>query len=145
MGAKVNITSIPGYFPLRHDPTLQELFQSNASELLGRDRVLVIPSERNRGGSTDMGDLSQIMPACHPYTAGAVGTGHSKDHSINDYDLAVINPAKIMAMVTIDLLADGGAGAKAVLTKTRPAMTKDQYVAFQRSRARVDKFDGSAL
>ena len=145
VGAKVNITSIPGYFPLRHDPTLQELFQSNASELLGRDRVLVIPSERNRGGSTDMGDLSQIMPACHPYTAGAVGTGHSKDHSINDYDLAVINPAKIMAMVTIDLLADGGAGAKAVLTKTRPAMTKDQYVAFQRSRARVDKFDGSAL
>ena len=35
VGAKVKITNIPGYLPMRHDPMMQGLFQSNASELLG--------------------------------------------------------------------------------------------------------------
>jgi len=145
VGAKVKITDIPGYFPLRHDPTLQDLFHSNAAYLLGRDRILVMPEGRNRGGSTDMGDLSQIMPVCHPYTGGATGPGHSKEYSINDYEQAVINPAKIMVMVVIDLLAEGATKAQEVLRKASPAMTKEEYVAFQRQRARVEEFDGSEL
>ena len=143
VGAKVRITNIPGYFPLRHDPSLQELFQSNATILLGRDRISVIPRDKNRGGSTDMGDLSQIMPVCHPYTGGASGPGHSKEYTIKDYERAVINPAKIMAMVTIDLLADGAVKASEVLAKHVPAMTKDEYVEFQRGRATISEYDGS--
>ncbi|MCE2403701.1 MAG: amidohydrolase [Dehalococcoidia bacterium] len=142
VGAKVRITTIPGYFPLRHDPTLRDLFRSNAQEVVGRDRVLVISTSRNRGGSTDMGDLSQIMPICHPWTAGAAGPGHSKDYLIRDYDQAVINPAKIMAMVVIDLLAEDALGARKVLSESRPSMTKDQYISFQRQRAAVVDFDG---
>ena len=145
VGAKVEITNIPGYFPLRHDPTLQELFHANATHLLGRDRVTVMPDTRNRGGSTDMGDLSQIMPVCHPYAGGATGPGHSKEYIVQDYEKAVMNPAKIMAMAVIDLLAEGGAKAKEVLAETRPAMTKDEYVSFQRQRASVEVFDGSEL
>ena len=143
VGAKVIITNIPGYFPLRHDPILQELFHGNATYLLGRDRISVMPESRNRGGSTDMGDLSQIMPVCHPYASGATGPGHSKEYAIKDYEHAVINPAKIMAMVVIDLLADGAAKGRDVLEKARPPMTKDEYVAFQRPRAVVEEFDGS--
>ena len=145
VGATVKITSIPGYFPLRHDATLQELFLANASRLLGGDRVLVVSRDRNRGGSTDMGDLSQIMPVCHPYTAGSMGAGHSKEYYVKDYEQAVVNPAKIMAMVVIDLLADGGAKARAVLAGGSPLMTRDEYVALQRQRARVEEFDGSNL
>ena len=143
VGARVRITNIPGYLPLRHDPNLQDLFQSNATYLLGRDRTSVLPPNRNQGGSTDMGDLSQIMPVCHPYTGGASGPGHSKEYTISDYERAVINPAKIMAIVVIHLLADGAAKAREVLAKARPAMTKDEYVPFQRQRARVEEFDGS--
>ena len=143
VGAKVKITNIPGYFPMRHDPTLQELFCANSTSLLGRDRISVVPSDSNRGGSTDMGDLSQIMPVCHPYTAGAKGPGHSKEYIINDYERAVINPAKIMAMVVIDLLAEGATRAQEVLAKFQPAMTKDEYLAFQRQVAHVEEFDGS--
>ena len=91
---------------MRHDADLQELFRVNATRLMGEDTILVIPARRNRGGSTDMGDLSHIMPACHPYTSGAEGQGHSKEYVITDYEQAVVNPAKIMAMVVIDLLAD---------------------------------------
>ena len=143
VGAKVRITTIPGYFPLRHDPALQDLFRSNAEELVGRDKVLIMSTDRNRGGSTDMGDLSQIMPVCHPWTSGAAGAGHSKDYLIRDYDQAVINPAKIMAMVVIDLLAEGAQGARKVLAGSRPNMTKDQYVSFQRQRATVLDYDGA--
>ncbi len=143
VGAKVKITTIPGYFPLCQDLALQELFQNNATLLLGRDRVSVMPQGMNRGGSTDMGDLSQIMPVCHPYTAGATGPGHSKDYMVSDYGRAVINPAKIMAMVVIDLLAEGAAKAQEVLAKSKPNMTTDEYVNFQRQRARVEEFDGA--
>ena len=144
VGAKVRITTIPGYFPLHHDPTLQDLFRSNAQALVGRDKVLIISTSRNRGGSTDMGDLSQIMPVCHPWTSGAAGPGHSKDYLVQDYEQAVINPAKIMAMVVIDLLAEDAQGAKKVLSGSRPNMTKDKYVSFQRQRATVLDFDGAA-
>ena len=144
VGASVNITTIPGYLPMRHDTKLQDIFRRTAVDLVGEQATLVMPARRNRGGSTDMGDLSHIMPACHPYTAGAVGPGHSKEYIITDYESAVIVPAKIMAMVVIDLLADGAKRAKEVKTNHRPLMTKQAYVKFQRERAEITQFDGAA-
>ena len=144
VGASVNITTIPGYLPMRHDTKLQDIFRRTAVELLGESATLVMPARRNRGGSTDMGDLSHLIPACHPYASGAVGPGHSKEYVITDYESAVIAPAKIMAMVVIDLLADGAKRAKEVKASHRPAMTKRAYIKFQRERAEVTEFDGAA-
>ena len=144
VGAKVEITTIPGYLPMRHDTKLQDIFRRTAIDLIGEHATLVMPARRNRGGSTDMGDLSHIMPSCHPYTAGAVGPGHSSEYLITDYESAVINPAKIMAMVTIDLLADGAKQAKAVKANHRPLLNKQSYVKFQRARAETIVFDGAS-
>jgi len=144
VGAKVNITTIPGYLPMRHDTKLQDIFRRTAVDLLGEPATLVMPARRNRGGSTDMGDLSHLMPACHPYAAGAVGPGHSSEYVITDYESAVIVPAKIMAMVVIDLLANGATKAKEVKANHRPLMSKQSYVKFQRERAEVSEFDGTA-
>jgi amidohydrolase len=144
VGASVNITTIPGYLPMRQDLKLQEIFRRTAVGLVGENSTLVMPARRNRGGSTDMGDLSHLIPACHPYTAGAVGPGHSKEYVITDYESAVIVPAKIMAMVVIDLLADGAKRAKEIKSSHRPAMSKQAYVKFQRERAEVTEFDGAA-
>ncbi len=144
VGASVKITTIPGYLPMRHDPNLQDLFQRNAADLVGEAHIMVMPARRNRGGSTDMGDLSHLMPVCHPYTSGAVGPGHSKEYLITDYEAAVVNPAKLMAMVAIDLLADGGATGQEVVRAHRPAMRKAAYVKFQRERAQVAQFNGGA-
>ena len=144
VGASVNITTIPGYLPMRHDTKLQEIFRRTAVDLLGERFTLVMPARRNRGGSTDMGDLSHLIPACHPYAAGAVGPGHSKEYIITDYESAVIVPAKIMAMVVIDLLADGAKRAKEIKANHRPLMTKQAYIKFQRERAEVTDFDGAA-
>jgi metal-dependent amidase/aminoacylase/carboxypeptidase family protein len=145
VGASVSITNIPGYLPMRHDQQLLEVFRDNAKGLLDEQRVLMMPSSRNRGGSTDMGDLSHILPAIHPYTGGAQGPGHSSEYLITDYQQAVINPAKIMAMSVIDLLADNAAKGRQVMSSFRPAMTRSAYLNFQRQRAEVLEYDGAGV
>ena len=145
VGAQVEITTIPGYLPMRNDPKLQDIFRANAHEIVGEKATMVMPSSRNRGGSTDMGDLSNLIPAIHPYTGGATGPGHSKSYVITDYETAVVNPAKIMAMAVVDLLADGAKQAKEIKSSHRAAMSRSAYLRFQRERARTLRFDGAAM
>ena len=134
LGAKVRIVTVPGYLPIRHDRTMTALFQANAERLVGTGSVIRHPWDRVRGGSTDMGDLSQIMPVIHPYSGGARGMGHAADYVVDDYDRAVIQPAKVMAMTAIDLLANGATGASDVLSNSKPPMTKAQYLRHQSAR-----------
>ena len=142
MGAKVEIVTIPGYLPMINSTNMADLFKQNAMELVGDSNVATHPDGRNRGGSTDMGDLSHVMPAIHPYTGAASGAGHGADYLIQDYDQAVINPAKAMAMTVIDLLAGEAEKAKEVLAKSPPKMTKDQYVQLQEGRLSNELYEG---
>ena len=132
LGAKVRITTVPGYMPMTQDQHLVRLFKENATQLVGAEGIGTIG---HRTGSTDMGDVSLVMPVVHPYAGGAVGTGHGADYQIVDYDNAVINAAKALAATCIDLLADGAAEAQRVKEEFRPRFTKDEYLAFVRSLA----------
>jgi amidohydrolase len=138
IGARVRIKTIPGYLPIRNDQELGALFKANAVALVGEEGVAQIG---HRTGSTDMGDVSQLIPAIHPYAGGAKGISHGADYVVEDYQLAVINPAKAMAMTVIDLLADGAAGAGRVLARHRPAMTKNDYLRFMRSLAQEKVYE----
>ena len=125
LGAAVEITTLPGYLPLHHDPNLVKLFRANAVEVVGADRV------RDKGhgsGSTDMGDISHILPSVHPYAGGAAGAGHGADYRIEDYARVVQNPAKAMAMTVIDLLTDGAREAKRVQAEFTPHMSRQEYL-----------------
>ena len=144
VGASVSITNIPGYLPMRHNQQLLDVFRANALRIIDEKRFTVMPPSRNRGGSTDMGDVSHIIPSIHPYTAGAQGPAHSAEYVITNYAQAVLNPAKIMAMSVIDLLADHAAQGKQVVSSFRPAMSRGAYLNFQRQRAAVTEYDGAA-
>lgn len=137
VGAKVRIITMPGYMPLRSNPQLAALFQANAELVVGKGNVAL---SRHRAGSTDMGDLSQIMPAIHPYAGGATGLTHGSDYLVQDYRLAILNPAKIMAMTLVDLLADGATGAQRVLDQSNPSLTKEAYLSLMRGLAREEEF-----
>jgi amidohydrolase len=139
VGGKVRITTLPGYLPIINDPNLQELYRANAISVVGEDEV---GERRHSTGSTDMGDVSQIMPVIHPYAGGATGTSHGSDYLIQDYELAVINPAKAMAMMVVDLLADGAAKGREVLSKSKPRMTKQEYLAFMESLLKEEEYEG---
>lgn len=140
VGGSVKINTLPGYLPLSGDRNLQAVLRRNAESLLGKRKV--VPPGRHGTGSTDMGDISQIMPAVHPYAAGATGTSHGDDYVIEDYRQAVINPAKVMAMSVVDLLADGAANARQVIGRHKPKMTKQQYLDLMESLRSEELFEG---
>jgi hypothetical protein len=108
---------------------MEGLVATTAATLVGADQV---KRTGHSGGCTDMGDVSHIMPVLHPYMGGARGTGHGADYAIVDPILAYVAPAKALAAMAIDLLADGGTGAREVLGRGRPRMTREDYLAFQR-------------
>ncbi len=132
VGAGVRIQTIPGYMPLAQDRLMNEIFRPNAAALVGAEGVGHVA---HRTGSTDMGDISQIMPAIHPYVGGATGLGHGADYVVRDYQLAVITAAKAMAATVVDLLAEGAGSANQVVAEHRPEMTRPDYLKFMRSLA----------
>ena len=137
LGASVEIDTLPGYLPLDCDRTMARYFKDNAVALVGAEHYR---EAGHRAGSTDMGDLSQVIPVLHPYMGGARGTGHAADFEIADEDLAYVAPAKALAMMAIDMLADGAEGAREVLAKARPRLSRERYLALQRGMARREVF-----
>jgi len=141
LGAGVEIETLPGYMPMTCDPQMERRFRENAAALVGEEHYRQIG---HRTGSTDMGDLSQVMPVLHPYVGGARGTGHGADFEIVDKPLTYLVTAKALAAMVVDLLADAAAGAREVLAKAKSPMTREQYLAFQRRLARRELYDGGA-
>jgi amidohydrolase len=143
MGASVEVQAVAGYHALEQNPILQKTFASNAELILGRDSVSLVPDGQTHGGSTDMGDLSTIMPVVHPYANSASGVGHGDDYVIEDYDRAVVAPAKVMTATILELLGDNAKLARETLDKHKPAMTVNQYVNLQRERFTTETYDPS--
>jgi len=139
LGAKVEIETLPGYMPMTCDQNMARLFKETATALVGEEHYRQIG---HRTGSTDMGDLSMVMPVLHPYIGGAQGTGHAADFRITDNALAYLTNAKALAAMAVDLLANGAAGARDVLTKATPPMTRESYLAFQRGIAKRETYEG---
>ena len=137
VGGQVEITTIPGYLPLRQNVTMNEMYRANAVSLVGESNMGV---RRHGTGSTDMGDVSQLMPAIHPYVGGATGLGHGNNYVVRDYGLAVVTAAKALADTVVDLLADGAEGAGKVLANHQPAMTKDEYLQLMRGLAKEELY-----
>ena len=141
IGAQVLITTLPGYLPILNDDTLEEVYRPNAEALVGADDVTKAP---HRTHSTDMGDLSQIMPVYHPNVRAATGIGHGNDYVIEDWELGVLTAAKAMAMTVIDLLADGAQGALRVKEAFQPALTPSDYLSLMRSYLGEELYTGEA-
>ena len=139
VGASVDIDTIPGYAPLSQDATLTDLYVSNAAALVGADDIARMG---HRSGSTDMGDISQIMPAIHPYVAAATGKAHGNDYVVQDYDLAVITAGKAMATTIVDLLYDGAQKATSILRDFDGGMSRQQYLARLRSTYSEETYAG---
>jgi len=107
-GCEASFTWIePAYADLQSSPILEELFTNNAAAL-GR----VLGSSGIDGeviGSTDMGNVSHVVPTIHPLLAVAPrGTGIHTDGftehaAAPSGDAAVIDGAKAMAMTIADL------------------------------------------
>ena len=140
VGAQVKIQTIPGYMPLQQNKAMAEIFRANAAVLVGEENVGYVD---HRGGSTDMGDISHLMPVIHPYVGGATGLSHGATYVIEDYSLAVIKGAKALAYTVIDLLADYASQGNNIVGDQRPDMSIPEYLKFMRDLASEEVFDGA--
>ena len=142
IGCQVEIQTVPGYMPLINNPGLAEVFKENASRLFGADEYRDYP---HGGGSTDAGDLSHLMPVLHPVMTGARGGAHTAGWHIADPDAGYLAPAKTLAMMAIDLLADDAAIGRRILEEHRPASTKKSYLQEQKALFHTEFFDGGKV
>ena len=139
LGAQVEIDTLPGYMPLKNDPDLKEIFLENSRALFGEEECCEVG---HRTGSTDMGDISHIMPSLHPWMSGAGGPSHSAEYQITDKEMIYLAPAKSLAMMAVDLLFGDAGQAKSVLKNHKPVMTPKEYLAFQEKVFRTEHYDG---
>jgi amidohydrolase len=97
------------YAPLRNNLALAKLFQQNMQSL-GRRVLLAEPVKAF--GSTDMGNVSQIVPSIHPHVAIAPKevTTHSPEFAQAAASEAgikgMLDSAKALAMTIVDLVAN---------------------------------------
>jgi len=109
IGCQLKFEVTPGYKEIIPNKILAGLFKSNLESL---GRVVVDPDPNERMGSTDMGDISHMVPSIHPYLAIAPETvaGHTlefREYCISESGKsAMMDAAKALAMTAVDLLID---------------------------------------
>jgi amidohydrolase len=99
----------PHYESMIPNSKLADLAEANMAAL----GIEVVPPEPNErmGGSTDMGNVSQVVPSLHPLIA--IGPEEMGFHTAEFCEAAgsplghegMVNAAKMMAMTAVDLLA----------------------------------------
>lgn len=96
------------YAPINHDETLANLWDQNL-ELTGRT---VDSSTGLGGGSTDMGNVSQVVPSIHPMMTFIGETAPAHNHEFTRAavtpaaDSALIDGATTMSATVIDVASD---------------------------------------
>lgn len=126
VGAETEIIELPGYMPVVQCDKLNELMYDNLKTLVGDDVMMVCPGFG--GGSTDQGDVSQLIPSIQSYFAGVSGGLHAKNFCMVDKELTMVTSAKAMICLVIDLLYDGAAAGKDVKNGFKPALSKEEYL-----------------
>ena len=129
LGAQIEIVDTPGYAPHVNDTGMIRLCHDAAVMAMPGTEFPV--SETFSSGSTDMGDLSCIMPIVHPYAGGAVGTSHGNDYRIADPEAACVQNAKWQLCMLKLLLEKNAERAKAILADFTPLFaSKEAYLSF---------------
>jgi amidohydrolase len=109
IGCQLKYEVSPGYADIIPNRVIAQLFDENL-HVLGRSVVPPDPFERM--GSTDMGDVSHLIPSIHAYLAIAPEevAGHTDEfraYSISAEGKAgMLDAAKALTMTTIDLLTN---------------------------------------
>ncbi len=100
---------VPGYDAIRPNRPLADAFARHLEHL---GWPLDPLPERPRMGSTDMGNVSHVLPAIHPYVS--IGPRELKGHTVEFREASasdggragMLAAAKAMALVALDVLSD---------------------------------------
>lgn len=125
LGAKVVIEDKPGNLPLHSNRELNDLCERVIEELFGKNKIIHAGWDTQ---SSDIGDLSSLIPVIQPLCMGAEGKQHGDDYYIGDREKCVINPAKVLTCMIYELLKEEAALAKDIKHNYKPLYhTKEDY------------------
>ena len=119
IGAKVRITDMPGYLPGDYDKNLIDVMLEGMEEVVGKGNAKYI-SEPWDTGCTDMGDISQLMPAVHAFGSGGAGAAHGPTYRIADFDSACMDSAKAQVVIIRKLLENNAEKANNIVENAKP-------------------------
>ena len=132
----IEIIDISGYSPLINNTDMIELAKEVTAavipdvEFTVNDGVYTV--------STDMGDLSMIMPVFHPCFGGCKGSLHANNFEVSDPEVAYLENAKFQLGMLFALLSNGGKKAKEVVANYKPQFaTKEEFLSY------VDHFENA--
>ncbi len=136
-GGRAEVRNLFGFMPLIAYDALDDIHQANMKPIAPD-----APFTRGiyRPSSTDMGDVSMIIPSLHGYFRGFAGTAHTDDFLVCDPKQAYVDSAKMLALDAVDLLWGDAAAGKAAAAAKCP-MDKTQYLANMRAFSSQQEFD----
>ena len=127
VGAKAEIENIPGYLPIKESTELSKVFENVAKQLLGEEN-LVYGEEIT--GSSDIGDLSCLVPTVQPSIGGFKGALHSNEFEVCDNEMAYITASQLLAYTAVELLYNNAEKVKKIKDAYVPQMTKAEYLKY---------------
>lgn len=128
VGAFVEIQDTPGMLPLIYNEELTKL-----AEKIGRDLVdkCNIVKYKPSKGSTDLGDISSLVPAIEVCVECIDGGLHTSSYKINNEDYAYVISSKILGGMAIELLESNAKKAYQIIDKYEPIFkNKNEYFDF---------------
>jgi len=126
LGTEVEICDVAGSAPMVDNRELAQI-AGEAIRNLNPDAEFHF-FDRIVTGSTDMGDLSCLMPTVHPYVPGTAGKAHGNDYHIENHDLACLMSAKWQLVMLRLLLENNAERAKDILSGFTPRFaSKEEY------------------
>ena len=137
MGAKVEISTLPGYLPTLAEEALPEL--KHAAEI-SASGIPVIEASGHAGGSTDVGDVQHLMPVYTFNTGGVKGGLHQIDFEVTDEEEAYIVTAKMFALAVYGLLKEKAQRSRELVDQYEPVFKNSaEYVEF------MEQFDSKEI
>ena len=117
IGAKLNISTRPGYYIRMNDTGMALAMKEAMEEIL---TTVHYDMDEWGTGCSDIGDLGAVMPTVHPHISGAVGHGHGDDYYITSFESACMDSAKVQLVFTELLLGNEAARAKEIVANYKP-------------------------
>ncbi len=132
LGAECDIHDLAGYLPMKPDENFRAVLRANAQKIFGAEFVT---EGEHAAGSTDMGDVSHLMPVVHPWVGCVSGVLHGANYRLTDEKTAFTKTPQVLAATIVDLLWDDAAEAERICAAHKPELTKAEYLEYMRSFA----------
>lgn len=132
LGAECDIHDLAGYLPMKPDENFRTVLRANAQKIFGAEFVT---EGEHAAGSTDMGDVSHLMPVVHPWVGCVSGVLHGANYRLTDEKTAFTKTPQVLAGTIVDLLWDDAAEAERICAAHKPELTKAEYLEYMRSFA----------